>query len=459
MQHRVSRRSKNMHAVNFNMSLIVPCLNHLEQTQQMYRSLKETLPLGLKYEVIFVDDASTDGTRAWLAALTEPNNKVIFNNATLGYAKANNKALELASGRVIGLLNNDLVFEPNWLEPMLDILDNPALKAGIVGNIQVRVADGALDHAGIELNLQAKLEHIRLLQKAKRQAYAETFALTGACCLIKKDILDRVQGLSEEFLNGCEDVDLCLKIAQLGLHSYVALNSTIRHHVSLTRRVNSLQNETNSATLQKKWRAVLKREVTASWHQALTEQSASVFDEYFEGKVMPEMLSVPEATSELIAENMLLRNEYQWARLFQQTDLNHEGTIQIVCTGLSQEPGSEYLVASDVVRLTVKGVNNLRNFCAYGYRVENASQSRCRITMTVNNIQSKIFDVTNDRSFTLNIENPLLLQDSDNHFKISIQQTPTITEHSTQPIATSPVLFTHFMLDKRFVYISELSTV
>jgi hypothetical protein len=81
------------------------------------------------------------------------------------------------------------------------------------------------------------------------------------------------------------------------------------------------------------------------------------------------------------------------------------------------------------------------------------------IKVTVNNIQSKIFDVTNDRSFILNIEDPLLLQESENHFKLSIEQTPKITEHSTQPIATSPVLFTHFMLDKRFVYISELSTV
>jgi GT2 family glycosyltransferase len=448
-----------MHAVTFKISFIVPCLNHLEQTQQMYRSLKETLPLGLKYEVIFVDDASTDGTRAWLAALTEPNIKVIFNSATLGYAKANNKALQLASGQVIGLLNNDLVFESSWLEPMLDTLENPALKAGIVGNIQVRVLDGALDHVGIELNLRAKLEHVRWRQTDTSQSYVKVFALTGACCLIKKDILDRVQGLSEEFLNGCEDVDLCLKIAQLGLHSYVALDSTIRHHVSLTRGVNSLQNETNSSTLQKKWRAVLKREITASWYTSLTKQSTAVFEEYFDGEVLPEMISMPEATSDLVAENMLLRNEYQWARLFQQADVNHDGTIQITCSGLSQEPGSEYLVASEVVRLTVKGVKNVRNFCAYGYRVENARQSQCLIKVTVNNIQSKIFDVTNDRSFILNIEDPLLLQESENHFKLSIEQTPNITEHSTQSIANSPVLFTHFMLDKRFVYISELSTV
>ena len=126
--------------MSIKISFVVPCLNHLAQTQQMYLSLKETLPLGLQYEVIFVDDASTDGTRAWLAALTEPNIKVIFNQATLGYVKANNKALALARGEVVGLLNNDLVFTPKWLEPMLEILESPVLSLNILDNHKLMFA-------------------------------------------------------------------------------------------------------------------------------------------------------------------------------------------------------------------------------------------------------------------------------------------------------------------------------
>lgn len=440
-------------------SFIVPCLNYLAQTQQMYRSLKNTLPLGLRYEVIFVDDASTDGTRAWLAGLTEPNVKVIFNQATVGYAKANNKALALAHGQVIGLLNNDLVFKDNWLEPMLELLESPVLQAGIVGNVQARLADGELDHLGVDFNLQAKFEHVRQAAVSIDKNYLKTFALTGACCLIKKDILVRVQGLSDEFLNGCEDVDLCLKVAQLGLHSYVALNSTIGHHVSLTRGVNSLQNETNSSILQKKWRTALKRKLNSDWYTALTGQAATVLAQHFDGELLPEMIQMPAAASALISENMLLRNEYEWARVLQQTDLNDDDEIQITCTGLSSEPNSEYLVASEVIRLTAKGLKSVRNFCAYGHRVENATQSLCRITVTVNNLQRQIFDVTNDRSFILNIENPLLLPKADNSFKLNIEQTPIEIETQTETASVSPVLFTHFMLDKRFVYVPELLTI
>jgi GT2 family glycosyltransferase len=444
--------------VSLKISFVVPCLNHLAQTQQMYRSLLETLPLGLQYEVIFVDDASTDGTRAWLAGLTEQNVKVIFNHATVGYAKANNSGIRVARGQIVGLLNNDLVFKPNWLEPMLEILENSALKAGIVGNVQERIIDDTLDHLGIQLNLQCKLEHIRQKQQIRPFNYQKTFGMTGACCLLYKDTLEQVQGLSEDFLNGCEDVDLCLKIAQLGLHSYVALDSTIKHHVSLTRGINSLQNEKNSFALQKKWRAVFKREISAGWRKVLIEQGSTQLEEYFDGEFLPEICLMPTAASELIAENMLLRNEYQWARLLQQDDLNDDENIYMTCTGLSQEPNSEYLVASDVVRLTVKGIKNVRNFCAYGHRVDNATQSLCRISIAVNNFQKKIFDVTNDRSFVLNVYEPLLMQEGDNHFKITIEQTPYVLEGEMQSATASPVLFTHFMLDKRLVYISETMT-
>ena len=442
--------------MSVKVSFIVPCLNHLAQTQQMFCSLKDTLPFGVSYEVIFVDDASTDGTRTWLAGLAEPNIKVVFNDKTGGYAKANNKALTLAQGQIVGLLNNDLVFKPNWFEPMLEILENPALRAGIVGNVQVRISDGALDHAGIEFTLKAKFEHIRQDQLRTNEPHLQTFAITGACCLIKKDTLDRVDGLSEEFLNGCEDVDLCLKISQLGLQSYVALNSTIGHHVSLTRGVDSLQNEKNSSILQKKWRNALQTALSASWYSALLDPATAVLSDHFDGEVLTEMLNSPFTTSELIAENMLLRNEHQWARLLNQSDLNDRSEIQILCAGLSAEPDSEYLVASERVRLTLKGIKSVRNFCAYGHRADSAEQSHCHITVMVNNLQKKIFDVTNNRSFILNIEEPLLLQDCDNNIKLSIDQTSNFIEGATKGVATSPVLFTHFMLDKRFVYFPEL---
>jgi GT2 family glycosyltransferase len=436
--------------VSVKVSFIVPCLNHLAQTQQMFGSLKDTLPLGLSYEVIFVDDASTDGTRTWLAGLAEPNIKVIFNDETIGYAKANNKAFTFAQGQIVGLLNNDLVFKPNWFEPMLEILENPVLRAGIVGNVQVRIADGALDHAGIEFTLRAKFEHIRQDKLRTNKHHLQTFAITGACCLIRKDTLDRLNGLSEEFLNGCEDVDLCLKISQLGLQSYVALNSIIGHYVSLTRGVDSLQNEKNSSLLQKKWRDVLHIELSLNWYAALVGKAEKVLKDNLDGEIVPDALTSPFATSSVIAENMLLRNEQQWSRILHQKDLNVFEENQITCSGLTAYANSEYLVADDVIRVEVKGIKNIKNFCMYGHRINTVYDSQCVITMTINQFHKKVFDVTNHHSFILNIDEPLLLNDLVNFFTIVIKQTPK--NNSTHSIVVeSPILVTHFMIDKRLV--------
>ena len=151
----------------------------------MLATLSASIPAGLGYEVILVDDFSTDGTRAWLAALSEPHFHVILNPSNLGFARTNNAGVRQAAGQILGLLNNDLIFEPGWLEPMLAVLESPVLNAGCVGNVQYRVADGALDHAGVRLSCTGQFEHIQSLPEGG-PGYARVLAVTGACLLIRK---------------------------------------------------------------------------------------------------------------------------------------------------------------------------------------------------------------------------------------------------------------------------------
>src|SRR5206468_659098 len=114
----------------------------------MLASLQATLPANLTHEIIFVDDGSTDGTREWLATLREPI-RVVLNERNLGYAMANNHAAATARGELLVLLNNDLVLQPHWLEPMLATHAALDERAGIVGNLQLNARTRELDHAGI----------------------------------------------------------------------------------------------------------------------------------------------------------------------------------------------------------------------------------------------------------------------------------------------------------------------
>lgn len=243
-------------------SFLIPLYNCLAFTQAMLASLRATLPAGLPHEIIFIDDGSTDGTRPWLASLaTDPAIRVVLQRENLGYAAANNAGAAVARGEFLALLNNDLVLTPRWLEPMLAAHRAYGDRAGLVGNLQLDAATGALDHAGIAINLQGKPEHLRRLPLASRLApfvcpHRRSVAVTGACVLVRRALWEKLGGFDEKFINGCEDVDLCLRAAAAGHVNLVALRSVVRHHISSSPG-RKLRDEANTRHLVLRWHDTL----------------------------------------------------------------------------------------------------------------------------------------------------------------------------------------------------------
>lgn len=243
-------------------SFLIPLYNCLALTQAMLASLRATLPAGLAHEIIFIDDGSTDDTRPWLASLaTDPAIRVVLQRENLGYAAANNAGAAVARGEFLALLNNDLVLTPGWLEPMLAAHRAYGDRAGLVGNLQLDAATGALDHAGIAINLQGKPEHLRRLPLASRLApfafaHRRSVAVTGACVVVRRALWEKLGGFDEKFINGCEDVDLCLRAAAAGHVNLVALRSVVRHHISSSPG-RKLRDEANTRHLVLRWHDTL----------------------------------------------------------------------------------------------------------------------------------------------------------------------------------------------------------
>jgi GT2 family glycosyltransferase len=232
----------------------------------MVASLRQSIPAGITYEVILVDDGSTDGTREWLAGLGDPF-RVILNERNLGFAAATNRGAAVARGEILAFLNNDLVFRRGWLRPMLNALRFLGRRAGLVGNVQINAASHLVDHAGIWVTLKGKPEHDRRppgLASLLFHPAPSVFALTGACALIRADTWRRLGGFDEGFMNGCEDVDLCLRARKEGLVNVVALRSRVLHHVSSSRG-RKLRDEENSMRLVTRWRHELAREASRLW--------------------------------------------------------------------------------------------------------------------------------------------------------------------------------------------------
>lgn len=236
-------------------SFIIPLYNCLALTQAMLASLRATLPPGLTYEIIYVDDGSTDGTRAWLATLREPPFRVLLNERNMGYAAGNNRAAAVARGEFLALLNNDLELLPGWLEPMLAAHRELGGSAGLVGNVQLSYQSGAVDHAGIVINHQGKPVHLRSLPSARARRQTPVMAMpavTGACLLVERALWQQLGGFDEAYLNGGEDIDLAFRARVAGRINVAVLNSVVRHHVSASPG-RKLRDEQNSRRLMRRW--------------------------------------------------------------------------------------------------------------------------------------------------------------------------------------------------------------
>jgi GT2 family glycosyltransferase len=205
------------------------------------------------WEIIWIDDCSTDGTREWLKSIESGNCRVIFNETNKGYATNNNRGASLARGDTLIFLNNDLELEEGWLEPLLESLDRVE-KVGVVGNIQVQHSTGLIDHAGVWFDLAGCPGHLHKGEQPESLIGNGSFskAVTAACWATRKKTFDEVGGFDTTFRNGAEDIDLCLKLHQRGYRHWVDYRSQVRHHVSASPG-RKLMDTKNQAIFLKRW--------------------------------------------------------------------------------------------------------------------------------------------------------------------------------------------------------------
>jgi GT2 family glycosyltransferase len=212
-------------------TFIIPVFNRLDFTRACLDSLRQTVDLS-RHEVIIVDDHSIDGTREYLAALADPPFRLITNDRRRGYAASNNAAAHAARGEFLCLLNNDTVLSPGWLEPMLRAFTRFP-DAGFVGNVQRNPRTGRYDHMGVIFADDGTPVHFGYDFRFRPfWAYTRWRAVTAACCLVRRSVFLGAGGFDEQYINGCEYVDFCLRLGRAGYQHYVANQSVVDHHVS-----------------------------------------------------------------------------------------------------------------------------------------------------------------------------------------------------------------------------------
>lgn len=218
-------------------SFVTSLYNHLALTQAMWVSLAPTLPRELEWEIIFHDDGSSDGTREWLEQLAarEARVRYLLAERNSGFAAGNNRAARAASGEFLFLLNNDLVLQPGWFEPVFAKVSAGEPHLGFVGNLQLTARERKLDHRGVKLDPLKRPYHDQSPAPwHARRPYSSYPIVTAACSAIRRELFLQFGGFDEAFRNGYEDVDLCLRLGRAGYRHVVANRSVVLHHVSAT---------------------------------------------------------------------------------------------------------------------------------------------------------------------------------------------------------------------------------
>jgi GT2 family glycosyltransferase len=237
-------------------SIIVPVRNRSIFTKACLLAVERSVPADkLPYEVIVVDDGSTDDTPALLTSwcLSRVNASLMRMRKNSGFARACNEGARMARGRYIVFLNNDTLPTPGWLEKMLE-LDAAEPQVGIVGS-KLLFPDGRIQHIGVAFDEEKNPGHIyRGYPSDIRPAKVsrEYQAVTGACLLVNRELFWSVGGLDESYQNSYEDIDLCLKLRALGCRVLVCADSIIYHFESISEN-RQAHDFRNRALLKARW--------------------------------------------------------------------------------------------------------------------------------------------------------------------------------------------------------------
>ena len=233
-------------------SILISVRDQLALTQKCLSKLEATLDESISFEVLIANDGSVDGTQEFLDKLGEPY-RIFHRSHSVGFGKNHNWLAENAKGEYLLFLNNDAFVSGNWLHPMLSVFKNQT-NVGFVGNVQRLAGTRRYDHMGVVFSPLGNPRHYGqgFFHRPFKGEVRSWSAVTAACCLIKSSLFREYGGFDESFVNGCEDVDLCLRLNREGFSHFVVHDSVIDHVKGATTGRKD-RNKENFELLMKKW--------------------------------------------------------------------------------------------------------------------------------------------------------------------------------------------------------------
>jgi GT2 family glycosyltransferase/glycosyltransferase involved in cell wall biosynthesis len=210
-------------------SIVVPVHDRVELTQLSLESMLGARDDATVFEIIVVDDASTDDTAAYLGALAldHPEVRVVTNTECRGFARSVNCGLAESRGDIVIVANNDIIVTSGWIAGLVAHLGDPGVGLVVASTgAHSRNCRVAVDYRTYE-DLQRAGEARRTAEPRQRKVkMAPLF-----CAAMRRSVLEAVGALDEQFdVAMFEDDDYCARLEVAGYATVCALDVFVHHY-------------------------------------------------------------------------------------------------------------------------------------------------------------------------------------------------------------------------------------
>lgn len=226
-------------------SVILVNYNTKKLTMQAIHSIINSFNDESKYEIILVDNNSTDGSKEFFESLDIKNFKYIYNNENLGFGKANNIGFNDSRGEYIYILNNDTLLHTQNIENIVLEKFRKYDKVGVLAT-KVQYEDGTLQ-PNVQKFTSLKVILLRLLRvgqfirnnkillnffiwlpikpnfikvyldnfnKGRKEEFVDW--ASGCSLIFKREVYEKLGGFDENFFMYTEDEELCYRVHKIG---------------------------------------------------------------------------------------------------------------------------------------------------------------------------------------------------------------------------------------------------
>lgn len=210
----------------------IACYNNLEYTKKCIESIKKYTKE--PYQLLVVDDASTDGTFEYLNTL---DCTIIKHDNNLGWVIACNDIIGNTDTEFLVLMNNDVEVTEGWLTAMLKTM-NKRKDIGIVGCKHIDPKSGFMIHAGGYIDyIHPKCRGYMKNNSVFYNIELECQLISFACVLFRTEVFKTGMRFDTSYLSpgGYDDADMSIQVRELGYKLYYCPNSVIYHHGFVTR--------------------------------------------------------------------------------------------------------------------------------------------------------------------------------------------------------------------------------